>query len=248
MPLLMFRPEFRTLILLALLFGTYPATAEPDLVAWNSLLRAAVSEGYVDYTLWDDNPLFDSLVEQVAATDTSAMSREEKLVFYINAYNILAAKGILDGSSPGGLLGRFVYFKRDKYNVAGERISLHQLEHERLRPLKEPRIHFAIVCASRSCPLLQSEAFTLEKLDEQLDSAATGFINDPQRNRFDTGERRAELSRIFDWFEGDFAEAAGSLQAYLAPFVENEKAKALLEQEAFDMDYIDYDWNLNGVR
>lgn len=243
-----FRHRAAPMLLLALAVAPFAARAELDVAGWDALLREAVDDGYVDYGQWSDNPRFDALVAQIAEADTGGMSREEKLVFYINAYNILAARGILDGSSPDGLIGRYVYFKRDRYRVAGERISLHELEHERIRPLKEPRIHFAIVCASVSCPILQSEAYTLDGLDRQLQSAAVGFINDPERNRFDIEQRRAELSSIFKWFEEDFVEAAGSVQAYVARFVDDAQAADLLQQSAFEVDYLPYDWGLNGRR
>lgn len=235
-------------LLIGLLLLPPTAAAELDLRAWNSLLGEAVTDGYVAYNRWQNNPRFDALVEQIGNTETAEMTRQQQLVFYINAYNILAARGILDGSSPGSLLGRYVYFKRDKYLVAGERISLHALEHELIRPLQEPRIHFAIVCASQSCPILQSEAYTLERLDQQLETAVMDFINDPQRNQFNVASGRAELSSIFKWFEEDFVEAAGSLQAYLAPLVENEQVADLLEQRGFKISYRKYDWSLNGTR
>jgi hypothetical protein len=226
----------------------FPAAAELDIKTWNALLASAVTEGHVDYTQWEHKPSFDALVEQIGTSDTGKMNRQEKLAFYINAYNILAARGILDGKSPDSLLGRYVYFKRDKYLVAGERISLHALEHELIRPLKEPRIHFAIVCASQSCPILQREAYTMKQLDQQLEAAAKRFINNHERNQFNATSRRAELSSIFKWFEEDFVEAAGSLQAYLALMIENEKVADLLKEEAFKISYRKYDWSLNGKR
>ena len=246
-------PSFRfgvhSLLLMALLLTPLLAVAELDLKTWNGLLANAVTQdGEVDYTQWEQNQSFDALVEQIGTTDTGQMNRQQKLVFYINAYNILAARGILDGSSPGSVLGRYVYFKRDKYLVAGKSITLHALEHELIRPLKEPRIHFAIVCASRSCPILQREAYTLKRLDQQLEAAAIGFINDQKNNQFNATNRRAELSSIFKWFEEDFVEAAGSVQAYLAPMIDNENVAALLEQEAFNISYRKYDWSLNGTR
>jgi Protein of unknown function, DUF547 len=236
------------LLLLAMALAPVTTLAQLDIPAWNTLLGEAVTDGYVDYTLWADNPRFDTLVKQIAQTDTSVMNREQKLVFYINAYNILAARGILDGRSPGSLVGRYAYFKRDKYRVAGEHISLHELEHERIRPLKEPRIHFAIVCASASCPILRSEAYTLEHLDQQLNAAATEFINDNERNQFHLKQRRAALSSIFKWFEEDFVEAAGSTQAYVAQFVDDAATADLLKQASFEVDYLPYDWSLNGKR
>ncbi len=133
-------------------------------------------------------------------------------------------------------------------DAPGDRITLHALEHELIRPLQEPRIHFAIVCASQSCPILQSEAYTLQHLDRQLTLAAMGFINNPKHNQFNTANRRAEMSSLFKWFEEDFVAAGGSLQAYLAPLVDNEEVADLLAQEAFEISYRKYDWNLNGTR
>ena len=238
---------FRSLlVLIMLLLAPIPAHAQVDTAAWSGLLGLAVSNGQVDYSRWRGNPRLHALVEQVALTDTRTMNRQQKLAFYINAYNILAARGILDGRSPDGVLGRYLYFRRDTYNVAGIHISLHQLEHEWIRPLKEPRIHFAIVCASQSCPILQGEAYTAERLDEQLEAAARGFINDPARNRFDLAAGRAELSAIFKWFEEDFEEASGSVQAYLAPLVDNAEVSAMLASGEFTVSYLQYDWSLNG--
>lgn len=239
---------FRLLPLLLLLWlAPMSAQARLDLATWNTLLNAAVNQGQVDYAQWRDNPRFEALIDQIAATDTSSMNRQQQLAFYINTYNILAARGILDGRSPDGMLGRYLYFKRDTYTVAGSQISLHQLEHEWIRPLQEPRIHFAIVCASQSCPILQGEAYTADRLDEQLDAAARGFINDPARNRFDTAANQAELSSIFKWFEDDFEQAAGSVQAYLAPLVTNTRVAERLGSGEFTIRYLAYDWSLNGT-
>ncbi len=234
------------LILCLLVLLAAPARAELDLAAWNTLLGEAVNDGHVDYGLWVDNPQFDALVDQIANADTAAMTRQEKLVFYINAYNVLAAKGIIDGKSPSSLLGRYGYFKRDKYLVAGQSITLYDLEHDLILPLEEPRIHFAIVCASASCPILQSEAYTLERLDAQLEAAAIGFINDPERNTYDVANKKMAVSSIFKWFKDDFNKAAGSLQAYLAPYVQDPEVAAVLRDGGFKTKYQKYDWSLNG--
>jgi len=244
--LLLFRVHY--LLIVTLLLNPFPAVAGLDLASWSNLLGAAVNDGQVDYSQWDENPRFDELVTQIAVTDTTAMNTQQKLVFTINAYNILAARGILDGSSPTSLFGRYVYFKRDKYFVAGEKISLYQLEQEWIRPLKEPRIHFAIVCASKSCPILRNEAYTLKGMDRQLNSAAHDFINDSERNGFDSVAGQAKLSRIFKWYEEDFVVAAGSLQAYLAPFLVDKEAADILVKDAFNINYQKYDWHLNGTR
>jgi hypothetical protein len=238
----------RALMIALLLGAVVPARAELDLDSWSQLLGMAVTDGAVDYRLWRDNRQFDALVEQVGSTRVDNLDREQALVFYINAYNILAARGILDGSSPASFFARQSYFKRDKYTVAGKRMTLHELEHGLIRPLGEARIHFAIVCASQSCPVLRAEAYVLARLEQQLDDATRSFINDSRRNRFDPGSKRAEVSRLFDWFEEDFQAAAGSVQQFLARYVEDPAAAAQLQQQGFRLGFMDYDWSLNGIK
>jgi hypothetical protein len=237
-----------SLLLPLLLLLALPVRAAPDLGVWDTLLGAAVVKGHVDYSQWASSPAFDALIGEIAVTNTEQMDDREKLVFYINTYNILAARGILNGHSPDSLLGRYVYFKRDKYRVAGAEISLYELEHALIHPLKEPRAHFAIVCASQSCPILRSAAYTLPNLDEQLDQAARDFINDPLRNQFNPTARSAQLSIIFKWFDQDFIDASGSVQAYLAPFVNDREVAALLQNGELKVTYLGYDWSLNGTK
>lgn len=111
----------------------------------------------------------------------------------------------------------------------------------------EPRIHFAIVCASRSCPKLQPWAYDPDKLDGQLDQAARMFINDPSRNRFDREKRVARLSMIFNWFVQDFIAEAGSLIYYVKQFLEDQELVTDLELRPYRIEYLEYDWSLNGI-
>ena len=238
----------RALLLSIFFVFAAQANAALNLATWDDLLKGAVNSGFVDYTQWRDNARFDQLVDQIAKEDTATMNVKQQLVFYINAYNILAARGILDDSSPSTLFGRWGYFKRDKYIVTGEEMNLYDLEHELIRPLGDPRIHFAIVCASQSCPILRSEAYTLERLDEQLDDAARGFVNDPKRNSFDTDAGIARLSKIFEWFEADFVSESRPLQLYLADYAEDPATASLLGQQRFEIRHLKYDWDLNGIK
>ncbi len=236
------------LVLTALILVSSPVFASLDTELWDELLEKAVTRGVVDYSQWDGSTALDTLVQQIAETSTDEMSDAEQLAFYINAYNILAARGILDDGSPSTLLGRYFYFKRDKYVVSDRKISLHQLEHELLRALNEPRIHFAIVCASQSCPILQDKAFRAETLDAQLHSATVEFINDSTRNSFDIENNTATISKIFDWFEEDFVAASGSVQSYISRYLSDREAAERLNSGAFDIEYMSYDWKLNGKR
>jgi len=142
-------------------------------------------------------------------------------------------------------VGRYRYFIGRNYRVGGETINLYDLERSVIiADFREPRIHFAIVCASRSCPKLQSEAYAAERLEEQLERGAKEFINDPSRNRFDPERKVAHLSMIFKWYEEDFAAKAGSLLKYVKPYVTDPAVAQKLEQ--YTVEFLEYDWALNG--
>ncbi len=241
------KPIFQGLLpTLALLFSIHAQGANPDWQAWDQLLSRHVNNGYVDYTAISRAPELSALTLAVADAELDDLNQRAKLVFYINAYNLLAVKGIIDGRSPASLLGRANFFRVSQYQIGGEKMSLYALEHERIIPLREPRIHFAIVCASRSCPILRSEAYNATDLDTQLDAAARQFLADSSKNRFVKTQRVAWISSIFKWFRADFEQHSGTLQAYLAQYVADPDVAKLLREEAFELRFLDYDWSLNG--
>lgn len=224
------------------------STLDWDLDAYDALLDAHVDDGHVDYPAFAESEAFARFVEQIGALDSQALdSRELELAFYINAYNALAIEGILEGLSPSGLFGRLRFFKWRKYLVAGESISLYDLEHERLITLGDPRIHFAIVCASESCPRLSSSAYRAAEIDAQLEEAARRFVNNPAKNRFDLEAGEAEVSKIFSWYEDEFERSAGSLAAYLARYVADEEIASALADDELEIRFARYDWSLNGT-
>jgi hypothetical protein len=216
---------------------------------FNQALLAHVKNGVVDYPSFAHDSNFKryiNLLEHLAPQQLPTPNH--RLVFWINAYNAFAIKGILDGYSPSSLTGRYTFFVGRTYVVGGESLNLYDLEQRLLIPdFKEPRIHFAIVCASQSCPKLQSAAYTPESLDQQLTTSARQFINDPTRNRFDRDHRIAYLSKIFDWFSEDFMNHSGSLPKYIAQFVSNPDLANDLRHNAYTIKFLDYDWSLNGV-
>lgn len=219
----------------------------PDYDALDEMLARNVRNGFVDYDGIASEPQLDELVRQIGTTRAGDLtSTNTELAFYINAYNVLAIQGILNGRSPSSWWGRRKFFRQQKFNVLGEMISLDTIEHERISALGERRAHFAIVCASMSCPRLSSQAYRPESLDIQLHEAATRFINDPTRNRFDPERRIAFLSKIFEWYTDDFVAAGGSLQRYVARFTADAAVQDTLRQDGFETRFVDYDWNLNG--
>jgi len=216
-----------------------------DHAPFDALLRANVKNGVVNYPGFQDNAAFKGYVAELAKPANLA-GRADELAYYINAYNALAIQGILDGLSPSSYFGRQRYFKGQEWAVNGGKITLDAIEHKILRLKGEPRIHFAIICASKSCPFLRNEAYVPAKLDAQLDDQARQFVNDDFRNRFDKAKRTAHLSEIFKWFGEDF-QGAGSVQKYIAKYVADPEVAKVLAQDGYRVEWIDYDWSLNGT-
>jgi hypothetical protein len=220
--------------------------AMPDYALLDEVLLQNVRNGYVDYDGIDANPRFAEFLRQLAAAPDGFDTRAAELSYYINAYNAFAIRAILDGYSPATRIGRHRYFRSARFRLAGKDITLEELEHQRIRPMSDPRIHFAIACASLSCPRLSNRAYLPDTLDAQLDEATRRFINDVTRNRFDIPQKTAFVSEIFDWFGADFARAAGSLPDYLARYVQEPAARAALTEGRLAIRHLPYDWDLNG--
>ena len=209
--------------------------------SWTALLQRYVHGGTVDYAgLYKDKRALDSWLRQVVSVEREEFdrfTREDRLAFLIDAYNSYAIRMVLDhypvssirkiGLLPG------TAFRSSFIPLFGESSSLNDLE-DLLRKQGDPRIHFAIVCASRSCPELKSEAYRGAVLDRQLDDAARKFLQDRSKN-FVEGTT-LHVSSIFKWYQGDFERAAGSLEAWLG-------RQGLRGSR---IEFLDYDWSLNG--
>ncbi len=214
---------------------------------FNKVLSTSVKNGKVDYKAIKDNPNFSVYIDTLKMKPNFD-NKNQELAYWINAYNALVIKGILDGGSPSTFFSRQSFFKGDEYELAGMQINLNDLERKVIIPIGEPRIHFAINCASTSCPKLQSNVFEAEILDQQLTEATNTFINDTMRNYFDPATKTAHISKIFDWFEEDFVKHSGSVQKYLAQYVNDETVANDLRAENYKIKYLKYDWSLNGAK
>lgn len=256
-------------------FGTRAALgANADLYSeWDSDLRKYVDgKGAVNYKGWKGDrkglDFFLQSASRLTAEDYSRMSADEKLVLWINIYNAFTVKQILDhypiyrsglNLYPGNSI-RQIEGVWDKYKVstAGRTLSLNDIEHKILRgEFKEPLIHFAINCASRSCPKLVNTAYRSGSIRAQLENAARDFVNDEGRNKIDVGKRAVEISQIFDWFGDDFrarfgvngfpgrsAKQAAVLNFLVQHLPEGDK-KELLQSNKFSLRNLTYDWTLN---
>jgi len=205
------------------------------------------ANGWVSYKgfLEDSLKLQDYLNVLSANPPSDEWTREEKLAYWINAYNAFTVKLIINHHPVSSIkdikkgipLINSVWDIKF-FEIGGNRMSLNEIEHSMLRKeFDEPRIHFSIVCASGSCPKLRNEAFTAEKLEQQLESQAIDFINDRTKNEIEMEEIR--ISSIFKWFNGDFTKN-GTVQEFIRPFSEQDFISSA------KVKYLQYNWNLNG--
>ncbi|MEZ4278656.1 MAG: DUF547 domain-containing protein [Myxococcota bacterium] len=206
----------------------------------------------VDYGALAKSADWDRLVRSLAASDPEQLaSRAEKLAFWINAYNVLAIEIVrrhhpIDGIRSIGSLFSPVW-KRPAGSIGGRDYTLDEIEHRILRPMGEPRIHAAIVCASNSCPPLRREPYRADRLDAQLDDNVGRWLADPRKGaRVDRAAKTLWLSPILDWFEEDFREGVVPFVARHAP---PPVAEWIREQgPALRIRHFDYDWSLNDIR
>lgn len=214
-------------------------TQRPDHSRWNKLLGKHVDlAGNVDYKGFiQDNQSLELYLKNLSQyIPSKAWSKNETLAYYINLYNAATIKLIVDNYPRNSIKDIPNRWKKTWIPVGNTITSLNDIEHEVLRKMDEPRIHFAINCASFSCPKLLNVAFTAENMEQLLSKATIDFINDTDRNRFQ--KDRVELSRIFKWYKGDFTEQQ-SLLAYINMYLDqpvNKNAK---------VEYLPYDWSLN---
>jgi hypothetical protein len=173
------------------------------------------------------------------------------LAYWVNAYNAVTIKGILREYPTTSIRNHtarvFGYniWKDLQLIVSGAGFSLEQIEHEILRKLNEPRIHLAIVCASRSCPKLRAEAYTAERLDEQLVLNARDFFANSGNFRHDFRGQQFHLSAIMKWFAEDFGRDQAAQLRAISPYLPTPAARQAAEANSVRVSYLSYDWGLN---
>lgn len=229
-------------------------------VAWNAA-GVASTVSYQGFAA-EREALKKVLTDYSAVTPAQyeAMKRDEKLAFLINAYNAFTVELILTrypdlkSIKDLGTLTRSPWRKKF-FTLLGEERNLDNVEHDMIRAagaFDEPRIHFAVVCASIGCPALRPEAYSAAKLDTQLDDSVERFLRDRSRNRFDAKGGRLEVSKIFDWYRGDFEkghQGFSSREQFFARYAnalsEDPVEQALIKDGKYKISHLPYDWNLN---
>jgi len=229
--------------------GASWSTEQVDHSLYAALLENHVKEGVVDYQGFkNEEARLDQYLKVLENTDTKALSRDEQFAFYVTAYNAWTIKLIL-GGYPGvksikdlGSLFKSPWEKK-LCRIDGGIISLDDIEHKILRPrFQDPRVHFAVNCASRSCPPLMSEPYEGSKLDEQLDSSVRAFLNNPERNYLEGN--KLFVNKIFKWFSDDFSN---DVVGFFLKYAEGTfKEKLTANRDKTKIKHLHYDWSLNG--
>lgn len=221
--------------------------------AFTAILSKHVKNELVDYAGLKKNPtLLNAYLDTLAAVPESAFNKWEKMqqmAFLINLYNATTLRLIIDhyplksikdiGSDRKGP------WKQDVVRVFGKVETLDHIEHDLLRPkYKDPRVHFAVNCASIGCPSLRAEAFQESRLNAQLDEQGRIFLRNTSKNRLDAPNRTLYLSEIFDWFKDDVTAKSGTVEKFISNYVSDADRKAI-QAGGLSIKNTKYDWNLN---
>lgn len=228
-----------------------------DHALWDQLLTKYVNaDGQVNYRGWkrssSDIALLDRYLNHLSAARRNvASNRDSKLAFWINAYNAVTIRGILREYPTTSIrnhtpkLWGYHIWKDLQLYVGGEPISLHAMEHEILRKMSEPRIHFAIVCASIGCPRLLNQAYRAHEINAQLDLNAKDFFSRRQNFQYDIGRKQFRVSAILNWFGDDFGSTQQARLGRISIWLPTPESAGAAKRNSVSVSYLDYDWNLN---
>lgn len=233
-------------------YAPSPSGPAFDHALFDQLLGDYVDEaGYVDYEGLRQEPgRLERYLQQVADAPFDDLGRNEKLALLINAYNAFTLQLILEHYPVETIMDipRHTRWDEPRWQIGSHTWSLAEIEHEQIRPkFEEPRIHFALVCAAVGCPPLRDEAYTGERIDEQLEDQARYVHRRDRWVRFDDVQGVVFLTMLYRWYAGDFQQAAGSVLQYAAQY-SSDLEQALENSDSPQIRHIDYDWRLNGLQ
>lgn len=233
--------------------GTIPASIaeEPTDIAqatdpWAHILeRYATSDGGFRYQALmnspEDRALLADEVARIGDASLDGLSPDARLSFLINAYNTLTTASVIELWPVDSVLNEEGFFDARTHRVAGQPMTLNQLENDHIRTMGEPRIHFAVNCASAGCPPLARTPYAADRLESMLQAQTRAFVRATSEVNAASGSVR--LSQIFEWFEADFA-AAGGVRTFVSAYLDEADA-AVITSESTTLSFVPYDWALN---
>lgn len=227
-----------------LVLGSHDASAQQPLTSFyaqaDSILGTYVEDGHVDYAGLSERPApLRRLVEQIERRSLSSLSGPHAKAFLLNAYNLLVIHAVLKAYPIDSPQDVPRFFEKSRYRVAGQRRSLDDLEALLFDRFPDPRLHFALVCAAKSCPPLPDSAYRGDRLDAQLDRITRQTLRDSQFVEVAPDAHTVRLSKIFDWYTEDFTRSAPSLIA----FVNQYRREPI--PTSYHVQFRSYDWTLN---
>lgn len=208
----------------------------------DTFLQAHVKDGRVDYDGLKKTPVaINKLYAQAGSMSLSGASAAEKKAFYINAYNLAVIHQVVENfpiKSPMDVAG---FFDKKQQRIASEMITLNELEMEKLlKAYNDARVHFAVVCAAKGCPVIDNNAYTAQNLDAQLDARAKLALNSSEFIRVNSGKKSVDVSKIFEWYADDFKKGGKSTLAYINGFRQQDIPAN------YKVGTYEYDWSLNS--
>jgi hypothetical protein len=207
---------------------------------YDTLLKTYVSGGRVDYAgIKKERAQLDEFLGSVAKASSS-----QKLAFWINAYNATVIAALLDNGLPKQVTDVNGFFDAKKYNFAGKKMTLNELETKLRNDFKDPRIHFALNCGARSCPPLPAKAFRESSLDKTLSDLTSKFLNG-SGVKIEETKKELQVTKLMDWYGIDFKEKEGSVEAYLKKWVIESTKKTALDAGGYKITFQGYDWSIN---
>ncbi len=237
--------KFVILILVLAFIGSVNIAKDFDHSLFDNILKENVDEkGMINYEKIAKDKNFDKYINSIANADTKDLNDDEKLAFYINAYNAYTIRNVLNNwpiDSPLHVKG---FFKEFKFTVAGKELSLDEIEHKHVLPIDPIVPHFGLVCAALSCPKLIQEAYTGENVYRLLEENGRIFFEDSFKNRLDRENNILYLSHIFKWFGRAFKDKHGDLVSATKIYM-NENDQKFLNETEVDIKFVKYDWTLN---
>jgi len=232
--------------------GTDTGGKDFDHSAYDLVLNDFVTgEGIVDYTSLSKKPENLNLyISELAKADADSLSNYEYLALMLNAYNAFTLKLIIEHQGIESIkdISSAKRWDDKRWRVGDKTLSLNEIEHDIIRKrYGEPLVHFALVCAAKSCPKLRNEPFTGSILLAQLKDQATHFLSQELNFKWDEQNNKVYLSEILDWFRYDFADDENGALEYTLQYLNSEKAEQIrANKDNIKIKYISYDWSING--
>ena len=219
----------------------------------NALKSYIDNNGLINYEKLENDKWLIDQVQRLKTADLQAMNYNEEFAFWLNSYNILTIKGVYmelkrnpNWKGNVSLISRIRFFFLRRFNVSGKKINLRDVENKILRKrFKDPRIHFAINCASKSCPNLPDRLFHAETLDQYLDSLTINFINDKDHVFLDTEKDILYLNPIFKWYAKDF-KIKGGVKKFILYHLQDAGKRSIESFKRAKIEYLEYDWFINA--